>query len=352
MNMDVPMKREDVGAWIQSVMPHHIRLTEVLVPLIKGLIDQNHIEYLSISGRTKDIKSVLEKTKRKNYKSPDTQMTDITGIRIITYFDSHVHSIGSLISGSFGVDAGNSLDRATVLGNDKLGYRSVHFVCTLGEKRAELPEFANLGELKFEIQVRTVLQHAWAELAHDRAYKFPGVLPQDLQRKLNLYSGMLEIVDAAFDEIAVKIDQYSHSIMQGDPEKTREVPIDSINVIKFVDKYADAEGVNVEGDVGAGLIGELKAFGIKNIGDFDDLVRENNKLIFSGDDDYTYYSSIRDAMMLRDIDRYFSSAWNDGWGTCDRNTIVRLNKKHGDKKVASVLDKYSILIENEPGGED
>lgn len=43
---------------------------------------------------------------------------------------------------------------------DQTGYRSVHFVCDIGSARAALPEFNGLSGLKFEIQIRTVLQHA------------------------------------------------------------------------------------------------------------------------------------------------------------------------------------------------
>ena len=82
-----------------------------------------------------------------------------------------------MITGSFNIDEKNSLDKKILLASDQIGYRSVHFVCDLGAQRSGLPEFKDLGGLKFEIQVRTVLQHAWAELAHDRNYKFSGTLP-------------------------------------------------------------------------------------------------------------------------------------------------------------------------------
>lgn len=81
-----------------------------------------------------------------------------------------------MITGSFNIDEKNSLDKKILLASDQIGYRSVHFVCDLGAQRSGLPEFKDLGGLKFEIQVRTLLQHAWAELAHDRNYKFSGTL--------------------------------------------------------------------------------------------------------------------------------------------------------------------------------
>ena len=46
-----------------------------------------------------------------------------------------------------------------------------------------LPEMKLFSGIPFEIQVRTILQHAWAEFAHDRNYKFRGVLPDVIARR-------------------------------------------------------------------------------------------------------------------------------------------------------------------------
>nr|MZG82510.1 GTP pyrophosphokinase [Photobacterium lucens] len=172
----------------------------------------NNIDYLTVTGRTKDKKSALEKINRKSYKNPKSQMTDLSGIRIILYFESDINKVSELISDSFDIDFDNSLDKSKVLSKDQIGYRSVHYVCTLGQGRSNLPEYLELGELKFEVQVRTILQHAWAELAHDSSYKFSGTLPPEIERKLYLYAGMLEIADKGFDEISAQIDSYKKSV--------------------------------------------------------------------------------------------------------------------------------------------
>jgi ppGpp synthetase/RelA/SpoT-type nucleotidyltranferase len=167
------------------------------------------IPILSIRGRAKTLDSAVEKVRRKKYSDPANQLTDLCGIRLVTFLASDVTSIVDLLRELFDIDNDNSLDRAKLLGSDKIGYRSSHFVCTLGGSREKLPEYGAFKGLRFEVQVRTVLQHAWAELAHDRSYKFGPGLPAEIERKLNLYSGMLEIVDGAFDEISREIDAYS-----------------------------------------------------------------------------------------------------------------------------------------------
>src|SRR5262249_14104459 len=155
-----------------------------------------------VSCRVKSIESAIEKIARKEYTNPVKQITDLSGIRVITYLEEQVSAVSAVVKELFEVDAKNSLDRTEILGEDRVGYRSTHFVCKLGKKRLQLPEYQALGDLKFEIQIRTVLQHAWAELAHDRSFKFGAALPAIIQRKLNLYSGLLEIADSAFDEIS------------------------------------------------------------------------------------------------------------------------------------------------------
>ena len=209
------MKKKEKEDWLREALPLHSRLTETVKSLVKNILNDNKVDYLSITGRTKIKSSAMEKIKRKKYKNPIDQLTDITGIRIITFFESQVVKISELVRRTFEVDDENSLDNDQLLGDDKIGYRSVHFVCSLGKRREALPEYESLDGLKFEIQLRTVLQHAWAELAHDRAYKFSGELPRKLQRKLNLYSGNLEIIDRGFDEISNEIDAYQAQIDKG-----------------------------------------------------------------------------------------------------------------------------------------
>ena len=179
----------DQKSFLIEVLPKHERLTNAVRSLIENMLKERNIEYLSVTGRVKGLNSAMEKIQRKDYSNAEEQLTDLSGIRIITYLEQQVIQISSVIRDLFEIDEANSLDRSEVLGHDRIGYRSTHFVCLLGKNRHELPEYESLGPLKFEIQVRTVLQHAWAELAHDRSFKFGTALPGKIQRKLNLYSG-------------------------------------------------------------------------------------------------------------------------------------------------------------------
>lgn len=96
-----------------------------------------------------------------------------------------------------------------------------------------------------EIQVRTVLQHAWAELTHNRNYKLGANLPLQIQRKINLYSGMLEIADEGFSEIVNAIEEYKESIRDNGLDELSSQEINSINLSKFVQAISKKIGLDL-----------------------------------------------------------------------------------------------------------
>ena len=204
------MRQEEITKWLDGILPHHERLTEVLVPLIQGLIRQNKIELLNVTGRTKERSAILEKVARKSYKDPASQLTDLTGIRIITFFDQHVQQVSELIRQVFDVDETNSL--------------------------------------------------------------------------------------------------------------------------------AIGGGVDKE------IIDELNRFGISNIIEFISLIEKNKSRIFEDNVLITYAGVIRYAMMLEDIDRYFSDAWGRDWTAMLGSMFRELSKDLGEENVRRILKDNSIAI--------
>ncbi|MBD9378917.1 GTP pyrophosphokinase [Pseudoxanthomonas sp. PXM04] len=258
----------DVTNWLEGVLPRHLRLTTAVVGLIQSLLSGAEIDFLTVTGRTKSKPGALEKIDRKAYDSPMLQLTDLSGLRVVVYTESQVQRVSELISKAFNVDLKNSMDRDAVLRVDQTGYRSVHFVCDLGEQRAGLPEFNNLGGLKFEIQVRTVLQHAWAELAHDRNYKLGAKLPRELERKLYLYAGMLEIADKGFDEISRQIDEYAKNLKNDSKGQLEAAALDSLSIGEFFARWAESNKYETKTNpVADALIRELNSIGLGTIGE-------------------------------------------------------------------------------------
>ena len=128
------------------------------------------------------------------------EITDLAGVRVITFFPSTVGETGSLIQEEFQV-----LERvdhtASAEQEERLGYLSVHYLVRLGSNRSNLPEYKKFAGLTAEIQVRTVLQHAWAEIEHDIRYKSTSAIPLAISRRFMALAGLLEIADREFEAI-------------------------------------------------------------------------------------------------------------------------------------------------------
>jgi putative GTP pyrophosphokinase len=308
-------------AWLEEILKKHDRLAPAVHSLLENMLEKEKIEYLSITHRVKSVEGAIEKIQRKSYGDPKRQLTDLSGIRVITYLAD--------------------------LGHDRIGYRSTHFVCTLGEKRDVLPEWESLGNQPFEIQVRTVLQHSWAELAHDRSFKFGAALPTKIQRKLNLYSGMLEIVDSAFDQISREIDEYSATLDKINAVQIKETEIDSISVTKFVRDITAEKDIKLR-DTRAEpeAIEELKKYGIRTIGDFKTLITKEFIAAYMENivDARSMIGFIRLVLMFSDIERYLET--DPSWGGLSQSSFDVLSSKYGAAKVKKIMIKHKRDIEN------
>ncbi|MCK1386411.1 RelA/SpoT domain-containing protein [Bradyrhizobium sp. 21] len=340
--------------WLDEVLPNHERLMPIVQSLLESMVQKEKIEYLSVTGRVKNRDEALRKITSKQYREPHLQLTDLSGIRVVTFLEAQVIAISDVVRQLFEVDKGNSLDRTKTLGLDRLGYRSTHFVCTLGKRRAPLPEYAALGELKFEIQVRTVLQHAWAELAHDSSFKFTVALPSKIERKLNLYSGMLEIVDAGFDEISKEIDNYRASLEHKTINQISDAEIDSISLQRFIEESSIALGLPLESANADVLSDELRLFGVKTIGGLQQLLTPEFEQAYKAQIDDGYgVGFVRLLLMYNNIDRYFELA-SPPWGEMPVKPYKFLVSKFGEDKVQKLLKQHEKSIEGnlERSGQD
>lgn len=137
---------------------------------VESIIKSQSINVHEIIGRVKTVESLQGKVKRKNY-SNLAEITDLCGIRIITYFSDDVDKIAELISQEFEVDVENTIDKRKSEDPTKFGYVSLHYVVGLKEENTSPTLYGKFKNIKLEIQIRTVMQHAWAEIEHDLGYK-------------------------------------------------------------------------------------------------------------------------------------------------------------------------------------
>lgn len=201
----------------RRLFPRYQRYAETL-HLILTLAARQYAPDAIIQTRAKTIASFAEKIqrKRRKYHDPVNQMTDLCGARVIAHTPHEVWAVCDFIEKNFAVDWENTVDVSQRLKATEFGYRSVHYVvqCKNGvfqnlDTEITLPD--EILGLKAEIQVRTILEHAWADFSHRMMYKSPFPIPVQWQREFAGLAAMLERADAAFAAIETQLKQYMTS---------------------------------------------------------------------------------------------------------------------------------------------
>lgn len=337
------MTDRDWGTHYDSHERLYSRLADVVLVLIRQQLEVEQIKVLSVTSRIKEKSTYLEKIERKRYKDPATQLTDFAGIRVVTYLPDHVDKICSLIREFFDVDEENTEDKAHTLGTDRVGYQSKHFVCWLGRSRSKLPEYRDIHSLKFEIQIRTVLQHAWADLAHGKSYKFSARLPDALQRKLNLHAGNLELVDIGLNDLSNSIDEYSAAITNS-MKRLRAEPVNAISLADYINtRFTHLKGPAISPSKLDLLVDEVKLFGIEKIGELDDLIEDDSQEAIE-DGHNTLSGAVRLILVWNNLERYFSNSWNEGWHRINRAMYNHLSRKYSSEKIDKIFEDRDIEV--------
>ena len=194
--------------WYEKKRHNYVDLRAEVEVILREALNENDIVFHSIESRVKSVKSFREKAGRDKYTDPIKEVTDLTGIRIITLFEKEIHQISDIIKDLFKVDYGRSEDKSDLLDADKMGYKSIHYIAELSRDKITATKLESFVGLKFEIQIRSILQHAWAEIEHDRNYKFKGKLPKHLQRRFYALAGMLEIADREFNILSEEVEKH------------------------------------------------------------------------------------------------------------------------------------------------
>jgi ppGpp synthetase/RelA/SpoT-type nucleotidyltranferase len=203
--------------------------------LIETLLESPSIVIHSISHRVKQPQSLFEKLKRpgKNYLQLE-DVTDLAGVRIITFLPEDVDKVAQIIESEFAIDRVNSIDKRLTNDPDRFGYASLHKVCSLNEQRLALAEYAAYRDLKCEVQIRTILQHAWAEIEHDLGYKSAAGVPIHFRRRFSRLAALLEAADEEFMRLKNDLSAYSEEIRVKVKNAAPGVPLDKVTLEIFI----------------------------------------------------------------------------------------------------------------------
>ena len=171
---------------------------------LREALERNGMEVTAVESRIKTEESLKGKLALKGSKYATlSDITDILGARIITFYTDDVDRIAAMSEQLFEIDWTNSVDKRRLHQLDSFGYNSLHYIC-------RLPGY----EYRFELQLRTTLQHAWAAINHDTGYKSGVEIPREYMRRMNRLAGMLEMVDDEFSRIRMEISDYRRRVQQ------------------------------------------------------------------------------------------------------------------------------------------
>lgn len=264
-----------------------IQLGDTVHSILDELCRDSGIKPLVIEHRVKKEKSLAGKLERSGgWYSTFEDLTDILGARVICFFSDDIDKIGKSVEERLVIDWDNSSDKRALIKADSFGYLSLHYICSL-PFNAGYPD--NICGKKFEIQIRTVLQHAWAAINHDLGYKSEFGVPRDVTREFSRIAGLLEIADDEFVRTRDHMREYTENIRQKIIEnKADDVHIDSISLNEYVKRntkmqtflheismIANAEISEIDAE---NYIVQLKFLGKETLGDLQQMMDENRSL--------------------------------------------------------------------------
>ena len=255
--------------------PVFAKMQETIPAQVRALFDEAGIVVASIESRVKEEKSLVGKLELKGAKYGSlADITDIFGMRIITFYIDDVDKVASVVERLFEVDWDNSVDKRKLHEVDRFGYMSLHYIC-------RHPDFP----FRFEVQMRTILQHAWANMNHDTGYKSDVEVPVEYMRNMNRLAGMLELVDEQFSRIRTEINDYRRQVQSlvasGHLE---EVPLDGDTFRSYLNlgpfdalnrRIASVNQAEIQEVSLMSYLSVFKLLGFKTLGDVADLIRDN-----------------------------------------------------------------------------
>jgi predicted RNase H-like nuclease/ppGpp synthetase/RelA/SpoT-type nucleotidyltranferase len=294
------------AAAVRAYAEDHARLEEAAsraVARVVGILDEAGINYLSVGGRAKSIASFAEKASRTRdgrplYPDPLRDIGDLLGVRVITFVAGDVEVVAGLLAEQLVVLDDRDLGELTA-SEGRFGYASRHLQVEVDGNEVQ-------------VQLRTVLQHAWAEFEHDIRYK--GTVPpehaSEFDRRFTLAAGLLELADREFSAIRDRLRGPAPAAGPVDDDP-RIAPRELAAFL--AGQYADAGWSRT--DHYAWISGLLLELGIASLAELAEVLRGTDDAAIQRRMDYRYPPAavrrLDDALLTAYGDRYVALRGNE-----------------------------------------
>ena len=293
MNSTAPLDphAQELLSQYRSLLPIYSELDRVIPGKLKDFFAEAGIIVAAVEHRIKEESSLAGKLRLKGGKYRDIfDITDLVGIRVITFYIDDVDKVASVLERLFEIDWENSIDKRKVHEIDSFGYLSLHYICRIPESAYADPEHPEVNRIRFEVQMRTVLQHAWANMSHDTGYKSGVEVPRVYLRNMSRLAGMLELVDDEFSRIRHELSDYRRQVQKLVASgNLQEVALDGDSFRSYMAiqpfqalsrRIATINQAEIQEVDLSGFLAVFKAMGFKTLGDIDTLIKDYSEAAY------------------------------------------------------------------------
>ena len=267
---------ENLLRQFRQLRPTLEKLSGEAYDLLSQALREQGIYVTAIECRVKTEKSLAGKLELKGakYRSID-DITDLVGLRVITFYTDEVDKVAVIAQHLFDIDWHESVDKRKLHDLNSFGYNSLHYICRLKS-----------GGPRFELQMRTALQHVWSTIEHDIGYKGDVKIPREYLRQISRLAGMMELIDDEFSRLRLVLTDYRRQTLAlVKSGQLDDVPLSRESFRSFLDlkpfdrlnrKIAAVNQAEIFPVSVMAYLPVLESFGLTTLGDVQRFIDENS----------------------------------------------------------------------------
>ena len=260
----------------RELRPTLQQLSDEASQMLHHALREQGIYITAMEHRVKTEKSLTGKLELKGakYKTID-DITDLVGLRVITFYTDEVDKVAAIAKRIFDIDWQESVDKRKLHELDAFGYNSLHYICRL-----------NTGGPRFELQMRTALQHVWSTIEHDTGYKGDVKMPREYKRQFSRLAGMMELIDDEFSRLRIVLTDYRRQMLAlVNSGQLADVPLSAETFRSYLElhpfdrlnkRIAAVNQAEIWPVSMMSYLRVLESFGLETLGDVQQFIDENS----------------------------------------------------------------------------